>query len=176
VTAPVSAGTISNTVTVTSTTTDPNPADNQDIERTTVIPSGVAEADLSIAKLDDPDPVSAGAILTYTLSITNYGPNPATAVVVTDTLPAEVTYGGASGLGWHCVHAGGVVTCTRTSLDAGVAASIGVTVTAPASRGTITNTATISGLEVDPEESSNRARTTTQVWAVHCVYLPLVRR
>jgi len=49
-------------------------------------------------------------------------------------------------------------------------------VTAPASSGIITNTATVSSQEVDPDESSNLARITTRVWFFHYVYLPLVQR
>jgi uncharacterized repeat protein (TIGR01451 family) len=45
-------------------------------------------ADLSITQADDPDPVSAGANVTYTLSISNAGPSTATNLTVTDTLPA----------------------------------------------------------------------------------------
>ena len=38
------------------------------------------------------DQVSAGQSLTYTLHVTNTGPAGAPAVVVTDTLPAGVSY------------------------------------------------------------------------------------
>ena len=59
-------------------------------------------ADVSIAMTDAPDPVNAGASLTYTVTVNNLGPDPATNVVVTDTLPAAVSYisdtcGGAEG-------------------------------------------------------------------------------
>ncbi len=49
-------------------------------------------ADLAVAKADDPDPVIVGTILTYTLVVTNYGPSDAQNVVVSDTLPSEVTF------------------------------------------------------------------------------------
>ena len=48
--------------------------------------------DLGIVKTDNPDPVIAGGFLTYTLSVTNYGPYADEGVKVTDTLPAEVTF------------------------------------------------------------------------------------
>ena len=47
--------------------------------------------DLSIAKVDSPDPVVQGSSLTYTVTVTNNGPSNATGVVMTDTLPAGVT-------------------------------------------------------------------------------------
>jgi uncharacterized repeat protein (TIGR01451 family) len=138
------------------------------------VPDGVA--DLSIAKAANPDPVNAGAVLTYTLVVTNTGPDTATVVTVRDELPAEVTWGGASGDSWSCSHAGGVVTCTRPSLAVEVAPSIVITVTTPESSGTITNMATVSGHEVDPDTRNNTARTDTQVKPVYHVFMPLVLR
>ena len=52
----------------------------------------VNTADLEIAKTDNPDPVLAGGQLVYTITVKNNGPHIALDVVVTDTLPAEVTY------------------------------------------------------------------------------------
>ena len=95
---------------------------------------------------------------------------------MTDELPAGVTYGGASGDGWSCNHAGGTVTCTRPNLGLGVAPSIAITVTAPEDRGTITNTATVSGYEVDLDPRDNTASAETLVKAVHYIYLPVVLR
>jgi uncharacterized repeat protein (TIGR01451 family) len=49
-------------------------------------------ADLSIIKRDSPEPVTPGSFLTYTLEVVNHGPNTAEAVVVSDTLPLEVSF------------------------------------------------------------------------------------
>ncbi len=49
-------------------------------------------ADLAVAKTGVPNPVAPGATLTYTLVVSNLGPDDATGVVVTDSLPAEVEY------------------------------------------------------------------------------------
>jgi uncharacterized repeat protein (TIGR01451 family) len=134
------------------------------------------EADLSLAMLDSPDPVNAGVTLTYTLVVTNNGPDTATMVTVTDDLPAAVTWGGASGDGWSCGHAGGIVTCTRHNLGVEVAPRIVITVATPGSNGTITNTATVSGHEGDPDTRNNTAQTNTQVKPVYYLFLPLVLR
>ncbi len=51
---------------------------------------------LSISKVASPDPVQAGGLLTYTLTITNSGSVTATNVVITDALPANTTFVSAS--------------------------------------------------------------------------------
>jgi len=43
--------------------------------------------------------VPAGSNLVYTISVTNFGPSSAGSVVVTDTLPAGVTFVSATGGG-----------------------------------------------------------------------------
>src|SRR5207245_1308418 len=113
-------------------------------------------ADLSITKTDNPDPVNAGATLTYTVTVSNGGPSTAANVQVTDNLPAGVTFQNASGTGWTCVQAGGVVTCTRGSVAPGGAPPITITVT-PAICGTITNPATVGTTTFDPRTANNTA-------------------
>jgi uncharacterized repeat protein (TIGR01451 family) len=51
-----------------------------------------ANADLSITKTDNPDPVTAGETLTYTITVLNQGPAIANNVVVYDELDSNVTY------------------------------------------------------------------------------------
>jgi uncharacterized repeat protein (TIGR01451 family) len=48
--------------------------------------------DQAITKSDSPDPAVAGEILTYTIGVSNSGPDRATGVSVTDTLPAMTTF------------------------------------------------------------------------------------
>jgi uncharacterized repeat protein (TIGR01451 family) len=123
-------------------------------------------ADLSITKDDSPDPVDPGATLTYILSVNNAGPDPVSSVTVTDSLPSGATFVSASGTGWTCSHAGGVVTCTANSLAVGSAPDIVITVTAPESGGTITNTATVSSDAPDTSTADNTATATTSVKAI----------
>jgi len=136
----------------------------------------LGSAQLSITKLDTPDPVGVGLTLTYTLVVTNAGPSTASVVTVTDELPAGVTYGAAWGDGWTCHHTEGEVTCTRASLGLGRAASIAITVTSPKDGGTITNTATVHGYEVDLDPRDNAASATTVVRPSFYVYLPVILR
>ncbi len=67
--------TLTNSATVGSDTDDPDTANNTADEDTNVQPGGLTPTDLEITKTDDPDPVTAGETLTYTLVVTNNGPS-----------------------------------------------------------------------------------------------------
>src|SRR5439155_790485 len=163
VTAPSEGGTITNTAAVSAATSDPNPANNTATASTTV----TASADLTIIKNDEPDAVSAGGTLTYTLTVSNGGPSTATSVSVTDTLPAGVTFQSASGTGWTCSGTNASVTCTRASLapTGGTPSTITIVVTAPNEGGTIINTAAVSAATSDPNPANNTATASTTVTA-----------
>ncbi len=121
-------------------------------------------SDLSITKVDSPDPVTAGSNLTYTLTVTNNGPSDATGVMVTDTLPAGATFDPANSTP-GCTEAGGVVTCAIGNLANGANATVTIAVTVdPATPvGTITNTATVTGQEKDSNMGDNTASTDTTI-------------
>jgi uncharacterized repeat protein (TIGR01451 family) len=72
---------------------------------------------LSIGKSDQPDPVLPGEELTYTIVVTNDGGWEATALVITDRIPANTTFHEASDGG---VLLGDVVSWTVPSLEVGV--------------------------------------------------------
>ncbi|GAB4184804.1 MAG: hypothetical protein Tsb002_08100 [Wenzhouxiangellaceae bacterium] len=150
-------GTIDNTATVTSPTPDPTPGNNTSTTTTTVN----SEADLSITKADDVDPVIAGNALTYTLTVSNAGPSDALNVSVTDTLPAGVTFVSTTG----CAEdPNGVPTCTLGAIAAGSSASYSVTVTVDeTTTGIITNSATVSSSTTDPNGGNNTATEPTTV-------------
>jgi uncharacterized repeat protein (TIGR01451 family) len=132
------SGTITNNVSVTADTSDPDSNNNSTSEDTTVN----AEADLVITKSDNPDPVIAGNSLTYTVNVQNNGPSDAQNVVVTDTLPAEVTLVSTAG----CAEdPNGVPTCTLGTITAGGSAQYTVTVNVNSdTSGTITNNVSVS--------------------------------
>ena len=118
-------------------------------------------ADLSIFKTDSPDPVTVGQDLTYTVVATNNGPNPATGVTLTDTLPGTVTFVSATP-SETCTETGGVVTCAIGNLASGANATVTIVV-APTMAGVITNTASVTGIETDPDPTNNTATETTTV-------------
>ena len=122
-------------------------------------------ANLSISKSDSPDPVDAGENLVYTLSVANAGPNTATSLVVTDTLPSGVGFVSATGTGWSCNESSGTVVCTRASLGVTTAPNILITVTAPDEGGSINNSATVSSSLDDSSTGNNTDSIDTTVTA-----------
>lgn len=119
-------------------------------------------ADLAVTKQDSPDPVFVGNSLTYTIPVTNNGPFPATGVTLIDTLPAGVTFVSSNSSQGSCTETGGVVTCILGNLANGASATVEIVVT-PTANGTITNTASVSGNELDPNPANNTDTETTTV-------------
>jgi uncharacterized repeat protein (TIGR01451 family) len=160
VTAPPSGGTVSNTAQVSAATPDGNTANNQATTGTTVN----AAADLSIAMVDSPDPVLGSGQLRYSIDVTNLGPNTASGVAVTNSLPAgNVTFVSAAGSGWTCLPSGQQVACTRPSLLVGAAPTITITVQAPSESAILSDTATVTSTSSDLEPANNTAMVLTQV-------------
>jgi len=156
-------GSITNTASVTSTTSDPNPANNTS---SFTAPINVA-ADLSIAKTGPSAPI-AGNNLTYTLTGTNIGPSDAQTVSVSDTLPAGTTFVSlAIPSGWICttpaVGMTGAISCTIATVGAGAAATtftLVVHLSPSVTNGSqLCNTASISAATLDPVLSNNSSQT-----------------
>jgi uncharacterized repeat protein (TIGR01451 family) len=142
-----------------STPLDPNPAN----DRVTLSMQPQTLADLSLTKTGAPDPVLADAPITYTLTVGNAGPDMATVLVVTDTLPPGTTFVSATGTDWNCAHAAGMVTCQRASLGSGLSSAVTIVANAPATSGTLTNTATVAATQADPDTTNNTASDSTTV-------------
>ncbi|MCS7197320.1 MAG: S8 family serine peptidase [Candidatus Bipolaricaulota bacterium] len=130
----------------------------------------VATADLVLTKSDTPDPVAAGNALTYTLTVTNNGPETASGVTLSDPLPSGVTFVSATSSQGSCTHAGGTVTCALGTLPNGATASVTLTVTAHTA-GTLTNTASVTSEAFDPQIDNNSASASTTVTGTSCTGL-----
>lgn len=133
-------------------------------------------ASLIITKTAAPDPVMTGATLTYTLAYANNGPSDAQTVILTDTLPSEVTFGGVASvvpplfgptvtlpyLTWY--------TPTLAADDSG---TIVFTVTVDvAASGIITNSVVITSSTLDDDPGDNDAQEPTII--IVQIYLPLM--
>jgi len=165
----VASGTVlSNTATISSSTSEANAANNSATATTNVN----AQADMSITKTDAPDPVAAGGNITYTITVANAGPSNAQSASWNDTLPIGTTFVSmTSAAGWTCtappVGSSGSVTCSIGSLAVGNAAFTVVVATDAATPNgtTISNTATVNSATNDPAAGNNSATATTTVSA-----------
>jgi uncharacterized repeat protein (TIGR01451 family) len=120
-------------------------------------------ADLWVSQTDSPDPVMLGGDVTYSIIVTNNGPDDADAIVLTDTLPVGSTLVSAVALqGGTCTEVLGVVECDLAPLLAGTFSTVEVTVT-PISGGLITNSASVAANQYDPDTLNNTDSETTQV-------------
>src|SRR6266700_1574860 len=122
-------------------------------------------ADLAVTKTDLPDPVTVGNNLTYTVTVTNNGPDTATSVTVTDNLPAETTFVSCSSTGGGvCSGSGNNRTVTFASLASGGSEAITfvASVNCSVADGTvISNTATVISSIPDPNSNNNSMTATT---------------
>ncbi len=164
------AGTsITNTASVSSTTPDPNPANNTG-SATTIVTTSTA-ADLAITKVAPEAALAyAGENSVYRLTVINNGPATATNVTVTDALPPGLTFQGVDATGFNCsappIGTNGTVTCTEASMPASSPTNLFIFVGIPAATpgGTsFSNTATISSATSDfvPGNNSSTATFTT---------------
>jgi predicted extracellular nuclease len=148
-------GTLNNTATVSSSVSDPNPANNSATDINTITQS----ADLSISKTSGGTSVIAGSPVTYTIIASNAGPSYVSSATVADTLPAVL-----QSATWTCVGAGGG-TCTASgsgnlndtvNLPAGASVTFVINATlSGTATGTLTNTATVSSAVTDPDPANN---------------------
>jgi uncharacterized repeat protein (TIGR01451 family) len=132
---------ITNTATVTGNETDSVAANNT--ATATVTPLNPI---LTVSKTATPNPFVIGSPASYAITVQNTGSGPTTAnTVVTDTLPAGITYVSAAGSNWTCTGTT-TLTCTYTgTLAAGASTvlTLNVNVTATAVNGN--NSATARG-------------------------------
>lgn len=110
-------------------------------------------ADLSITKTGPPGRVPTGRNMTYTLTVTNNGPDDAADVTVVDTLPASVTFVSATPSQGGCSGTS-TVTCLLGALANGNSATIAIVVR-PTQAGVITNVASITPTPTDPNTANN---------------------
>jgi uncharacterized repeat protein (TIGR01451 family) len=118
--------------------------------------------DLSLTNTTSPSPVQAMTPLTYSMNIFNHGPTVvATGVRVTDTLPPGVTLVSATATQGTCSGTDTVI-CTLGTLTMGGGVAVTIVVS-PQALGELSNTATVSGNEPDPDSSNDTATAVTLV-------------
>ncbi|MGB0385470.1 MAG: DNRLRE domain-containing protein [Ardenticatenaceae bacterium] len=156
-------GTLVNTVAVGAPEYDPDLDNNRATSQTQV--EAPPQADLGVKKEAPPNPVIAGERLTYTITISNTGPSPATNIMLSDTLPMSVTLD-ATTLDNQCQENSGVINCTFDELQSGNQINTTFTVRVLGdTRSAIVNSVSVEGAEDDPNLDNNRATNQTDVQA-----------
>jgi uncharacterized repeat protein (TIGR01451 family) len=126
---------------------------------------------LSITKLGSPEPVRQGQTLTYTLTVTNNGPQNATGVVVLDSLPSEVSFVSVSTTQGSCSQSSGAVCCNVGAMTSSATVIITITTTA-VTRSSAVNSAAVAAVSpVDPDLTNNTADWTSTIVAPTAVNL-----
>ena len=114
-------------------------------------------ADLTVTQTVSPNAVE-GQNVTYTITVTNNGPDAATNVILTDMIPTGATYVSSSFTGYNPVT--GQATLGTIAVNGSV---MGTIVVAPAEEGTISNTASVTSdlQDANPGDDTNTLGPTT---------------
>lgn len=128
------------------------------------------DTDLGIVKTG-PDSIARGANITYTITVSNAGPDAAIDAAMNDVLPADLTFVSVSSpMGWSCtmpaVGANGTVNCTNPTF--GVTGGEVFTLVAKVGAGTtpgtfISNRATIASSTPDTNEENDSSTSSALV-------------
>jgi uncharacterized repeat protein (TIGR01451 family) len=118
-----------------------------------------AAADLSLTKSINGGAPDAGSNYSYNLTLTNFGPNAASTISLSDPNPVNATFVSVtqlSGPTFSCSGSDPVV-CTRSSLAAGETVSFELTYTAGAADSDVTNVASVTSTTTELNPSDNTA-------------------
>lgn len=135
-------------------------ANDIDVLLNTSPASGADLAILSSAAL--PDPVGVGTNLTYSAHVSNQGPQDATGVTFTDTLPNNMNFVSATVSQGSCAQVNGIVTCNVGALASPLDFTVNIVVTTTIP-GMLTNTMNVTANETDPDVTNNTATQNTTV-------------
>jgi uncharacterized repeat protein (TIGR01451 family) len=136
----------------------------------TDVASVVSSADISVTDAASPNPVAAGANITYTQVVTNNGPSAADNATVVAAVPTNTTFVSiAAPSGWSClgpaVGSTGTVVCTISSMLASTAANFTliVKVNSGVANGTVIADSVSANSSVSDPNSANNTATANVV-------------
>jgi uncharacterized repeat protein (TIGR01451 family) len=118
------------------------------------------KTDLAISKVDSADLVPINTTFFYTVTVDNISDANAENVVMTDTLPAGVTFNSAVPDQGSCAETAGAVRCELHTITKGESVEVVISVVAPAITGPIINDAEVATTR---EESSTSNNTTSEI-------------
>ena len=116
--------------------------------------SALAGTDLGVSVVAGPNPALLGDVVTYTMTVTNAGPDAATGLVLTDVLPADISFGGVNTTQGSISNSPGAFSVNLGNLAVGGIATVTFSVR-PNSVGALTNLVTIVANEPDPRSSND---------------------
>lgn len=118
-------------------------------------------ADLAITVTELPDPVVGGETVTFTVTVTNAGPDPAVDVRVAVALPVELTFVASSG----CANdPDGAPTCELGDVAVGVPVEVTIEGTAdPAGDGVLVTQLQVVASTADPNAANDTAEEATSI-------------
>jgi uncharacterized repeat protein (TIGR01451 family) len=122
-------------------------------------------ADLSASVIDSADTVKVGKRLAYTVTVSNMGPDSATRVILTDSVPRHADSLTITASQGECSQTKTTVRCDIGTLAADASAQIGIELR-PNTKGTVTNTASVSGSEYELKEKEDPALGWTRAGAL----------
>ncbi len=125
-------------------------------------------ADLAVSLTDLPDPVMVNNQLTYTLVVSNNGPDPAIGVVATDTLPNGVSLVSVTPGQGSC-SGSSVINCSIGDLGPN-AQSVITIIARPTTTGLKINVASVSSATPDINLVNNAASQSTQVSTLPSIF------
>ena len=129
----------------------------------TVILSPRSRSDLSLLKFTDPGPLTVPGAASFQLVARNRGPAADPAAVVTDNLPAGFSATTATSTRGSCAISGATISCSLGALAVGEVAVIDIAGAVTSGTGTITNTATVLGGNLDVNSGDNTASATLRL-------------
>ena len=141
-------GNFSNSATISSNQNDPNTTNNS----STSTPIPVARANVGVLKTSNNATPNVGSSITFTIVATNFGPDSATNVTVTDLLPTGYTYLSSTVTKGSYAVATGL--WTIGNLPNGTSETLTITATVNAT-GNYANTASITATETDSTPGNN---------------------
>ena len=138
--------------------------DNDGLKGSSFAPVVVKKvADLSITKSVSPDPAPVGRPFTYTLNVTNNGPDDATEVLVSDAMLSEVDIISVNATQGTCVTSTRITICNMGLLSSGSSATVTIIANTLTTE-TITNTAFVEdGSSLDFISSNNHVVEETDI-------------
>jgi uncharacterized repeat protein (TIGR01451 family) len=131
----------------------------------TPTPSEAPRADIAVGIVDSPDPVVVGQNLTYTITVSNNGPQGPVGVTMSDTFPASVNFVSVIPSQGSCSGGPGGIFCDLGSFPVFSSATVTLVVT-PTVAGPLSNTANAPYPIFDPNPNNNSSTVSTTVLPV----------